>query len=172
MASRPAGTRVDEAGGKGAPPGASQADVDADKEVAGEEELEALVKVRTSAPATVGRQANYKSAPKFAVQKMVNRAGGAKRCRAPVIAPHDVGKKPRESEPGRTSAIRRTAGRSASKSTRQCFSRGASRGAEQDPSRRRKGILHRRDRRWRQVGWLTTAQTSQGSPNCLRKQSG
>ena len=70
----------DEAGGKGAPPGASQAGTrDADKEVAGEKELERVGQGENqrAGDERIGEPIVIECAPKFAVQKMVNRAGGA-----------------------------------------------------------------------------------------------
>jgi hypothetical protein len=70
----------DEAGCEGAPPGASQAKTrDADKEVAGEEELERVGQGENQRADDegVGEPIVIECAPKFAVQKMVNGAGGA-----------------------------------------------------------------------------------------------
>ena len=70
----------DEAGGEGAPPGASQARTrDADKEVAGKEELERVGQGENQRAGDegVGEPIVIERASKFAVQKMVNCAGGA-----------------------------------------------------------------------------------------------
>ena len=70
----------DEAGGEGAPAGASQAGTrDADKEVAGTEELERVGQGENQRAGDegVGEPIVIECAPKFAVQKMVNGAGGA-----------------------------------------------------------------------------------------------
>ena len=70
----------DEAGGEGAPPGASQARTrEADKEVAGKEELERVGQGENQRAGDegVGEPIVIERASKFAVQKMVNGAGGA-----------------------------------------------------------------------------------------------
>ena len=70
----------DEAGGKGAPPGASQAGTrDAGKEVPGEKELERVGQSENQRAGheRVGEPIVIECAPKFAVQKVVNRAGSA-----------------------------------------------------------------------------------------------
>ena len=70
----------DEARGKSAPPGASQAGTrDADKEVAGEKELERVGQGENQRAddERIGEPIVIECAPKFAVQKMVHRAGRA-----------------------------------------------------------------------------------------------
>lgn len=70
----------DEAGGEGAPPGASQAGTrDANKEVAGEDELECVGQGENQRAdhEGIGEPIVIECAPKFAVQQMVNGAGGA-----------------------------------------------------------------------------------------------
>lgn len=70
----------DEAGGKGAPPGASQTGTrDAGKEVAGEKELERVGQGENQRAGheRIGEPIVIECTCKFAMQKVVNRAGGA-----------------------------------------------------------------------------------------------